>query len=78
MAAFEWTGSLWLVTALSSDRLTRAQKATGEASVDGVITDAEFTEPGSHGARIEHIVACTDAGVDRLNIRPREPRILEV
>jgi Xaa-Pro aminopeptidase len=28
--------------------------------------------PGPHGARIEDIVVCTDAGVDRLNHTPRE------
>ena len=28
--------------------------------------------PGRHGARIEDIVVCTDTGVERLNLSPRE------
>jgi Xaa-Pro aminopeptidase len=32
--------------------------------------------PGRHGARIEDIVACTETGVERLNLRPRELTIL--
>jgi len=33
--------------------------------------------PGRHGARIEDIVVCTGSGGDRLNLRPRDPAILE-
>jgi Xaa-Pro aminopeptidase len=33
--------------------------------------------PGSHGARIEDILVCTDAGAERLNVRPRELVVLE-
>jgi Xaa-Pro aminopeptidase len=32
--------------------------------------------PGRHGARIEDIVACTETGVERLNLRPRELTVL--
>lgn len=32
---------------------------------------------GSHGARIEDIVAVTETGVERLNLRPRELAVLE-
>jgi Xaa-Pro aminopeptidase len=33
--------------------------------------------PGLYGARIEDIVVCTDAGVRRLNLRPRELVVLD-
>jgi Xaa-Pro aminopeptidase len=32
--------------------------------------------PGRHGARIEDIAACTETGVERLNLRPRELTVL--
>ena len=31
---------------------------------------------GAHGARIEDIVVCTDDGVERLNLRPRDLVVL--
>jgi Xaa-Pro aminopeptidase len=33
--------------------------------------------PGPHGARIEDIVACTEDGVERLNLRPRDLVVID-